>query len=163
MWTPFEEWQVAQLERLSHVDREATEAALNSLWDARPDLLERLTLSAIDEDQLSLSRAAEVLGISERGVEFKLAAHRRRTLKAQCIVVSDGSNAQMADGGLPIWEMVRVYRILGSIDRVLDSLSGVSRDSLESALAYADRNPDEIEDQIRRYESALEVRRAELP
>ena len=113
MWTPFEEWQVTQLGRLSKVDREAAESAMNTLWDARPDLLEQLTLAAIDEDQLTVSRGAEVLGISERGIEHKLAAYRRRSLRQQCIVICDGSNAQLADGGLPIWEVVRVYRKLG--------------------------------------------------
>src|SRR5579862_3427402 len=122
MWTPFEQWQVAQIERLSHTDREAAEAALNALWDACPDLLEQLTIAAVEQGELSVSQAASALGITHRGVEYKVSMYRRRTLKEQCVVVTNGENAQLADSGLPIWEIVRVYRKLGTREKLQEAL-----------------------------------------
>src|SRR4051794_6088214 len=112
MWTPLESWQVAQLEHLSSVDHDRVESALNALWDARPDLLDQVTVSAVDQEGITIQRASQILHVSESEVEQKLAEFRRRALKRCCVVVSEGSVAKLADGGLPVWEVVRVYRKL---------------------------------------------------
>jgi uncharacterized protein (DUF433 family) len=163
MWTPLEPWQVAQLERLSSIDHERVENALNTLWDARPDLLEQVTIAALDQEAISAERSSHILHISLEEVEQKLAEFRRRALKRCCVVVSEGSVAKLADGGLPVWEVVRVYRRLESVDKLQEAFSGVSQQTLESALAYAEANPEEIEQQISRYEQLLERKRAEYP
>src|SRR3954454_12766700 len=103
MWTPLENWQVSQLERLSSIDRDRVESALNELWDARPDLLEQITVSALDQGDLDLERGAHILRISVAEIEQKLVEFRRQALKRCCVVVCEGSVAKLADGGLPVW------------------------------------------------------------
>lgn len=163
MWTPLEPWQVSQLSRLATVDQDLVESALNMLWDARPELLSQVTIAAVDQEEISVERAASVLRISEGEVEQKLAELRRRSLKRCCVVITEGTVAKLADGGLPVWEVVRVYRKLGTMERLQEAFSGVSHQTLESALAYAEVNPQEIEHQITRYEQLVERRRAEYP
>jgi predicted HTH domain antitoxin/uncharacterized protein (DUF433 family) len=163
MWTPMEPWQVAQLERLSSIDHDKVESALNDLWDAHPEMLEQITISAIDQEQITLDRGAQILRMSEADVEQKLAEFQRRALKRCCVVVCEGSVAKLADGGLPVWEVVRVFRKLGTFEKLQEAFSGVSLQTLESALAYAELNGAEIEQQIARYEELLERRRAEYP
>jgi uncharacterized protein (DUF433 family) len=163
MWTPLEPWQVAQLERLSSVDHDRVEAGLNALWDARPDLLEQVTISALDQEEITIQQAIQILRVAETEIEQKLADFQRRALKRCCVVVSNGSMAKLADGGLPVWEVVRVYRKLETIEKLQEAFSGVSLQTLESALAYAEAHPEEIELQISRYEALLERRKAEYP
>jgi hypothetical protein len=158
-----EPWQVAQLERLSSIDHERVESALNTMWEARPDLLEQITVSAIDEEAITIERGAQILRITTAEVDQKLVEFRRRALKRCCVVVCDGSIAKLADGGLPVWEVVRVYRKLGTFEKLQEAFSGVSLPTLESALAYAEANPTEIDSQISRYEELLERRRTEYP
>jgi hypothetical protein len=162
MWTALEPWQVAQLERLSTVDRDRVESALNTLWEARPDLLSEITISALDQAQVTLERTSQILDIPESEVASRLAEFRRRALKRSYVVVCDGSVAKLADGGLPVWEVVRVYRRLGSVEKLREAF-GLSVQTLESALAYADVNAAEINQQIDRYEALLEKRKAEYP
>lgn len=163
MWTPMEPWQVAQLEHLSQIDHETVERALNDLWAARPELLREVTISAVDRDQLTVLRAAQILSIAPEEVERALADFRRRALKRCCVVVTEGTVAKLADGGLPVWEVVRVYRRLGSIEKLQEAFTGVPLQTLHSALEYAAANAAEIDLQIQRYEDLLERKRTEYP
>src|SRR5437868_2200187 len=81
MWTPLEPWQVSQIEQLSRVDRSRVEGALNSLWESEPGLFQELTISALDQGQISRAQAGRALGISEQAVEAKLQDLNRRKLK----------------------------------------------------------------------------------
>lgn len=161
MWTPLEKWQVSQLERLSVSDPDRVEEALNALWDANPDLLESITISALDQKELSVNRAAELLGRTPGEVAKKLSVHRQRSLRSRWLVVSEGSDAQLADGSLPVWEIVRVYRRLGSMERLQKAFTGVSQATLESALAYAKTHEAEINRQIDEFEALIALCSAE--
>jgi uncharacterized protein (DUF433 family) len=163
MWTPLEPWQVVQLERLSAVDHDRIESALNSVWEAHPDLLREVTLGAVDEGQISSERGQQLLNINEDELTSRVADYRRRALKRCCVVVCDGAVAKLADGGLPVWEVVRVYRRLETFEKLQEAFGNLSRQTLESALEYAAHNAAEIEDQISKYEQLLERRRAEYP
>lgn len=163
MRTPFEPWQLAQLERLASYDQESVESAMNAIFESRPELFEQVVIGAVDQDQISNARAAQILSVSEEEVDQKLAFLRRRALKRCCVVVCDGSVAKLADGGLPVWEVVRVYRRLGSLERLQEAFFGVSQATLESALAYAEANVEEIDQQINRYEELVERKKAEYP
>lgn len=163
MRTNLEPWQVTQLQRLAAVDPERIESALNDLWEIRPDILEQVVTSAVEQEQLSLDRGAKILDVDMEVVERLLADFRRRGLKRCCVVVTEGSVAKLADGGLPVWEVVRVYRKLGSLELLHEAFSGVSPQTLESALAYADQHPDEIDRLIERYEALIVRRKAEYP
>jgi uncharacterized protein (DUF433 family) len=157
MWTPLEPWQVAGLQDLANTDPERVESALNAVWGARPDLLESVTIAAVDRDEIGARRGSQILGISVSEVRKRLAAYRRRNLRSLCIVC-EGSEAKLADSGIPVWEVVRVYRKLGSLARLQRAFAGTSRNTLETALAYARANPREIEGRISRYEEMLEAK-----
>jgi uncharacterized protein (DUF433 family) len=161
MWTPMEPWQVAQLAHLAEVEPDRVEAALNELWDVRPDLLEQLTLAAYDQQELTADEAAHVLRISVAELDGKLAQYRRRLLKSSLVVASHGRAAKLGDIGLPVWEVVRVHRKLGSMEKLQEAFSGVPRTALEAALTYAEENAAEVERQIFEYEDLLERRLAE--
>jgi uncharacterized protein (DUF433 family) len=162
MWTSLEPWQVAQLERLSRIDHDRVEAALNALWESCPEMFEQVTIAAIDDGHITLERGAQVLRASIEEIEVALADFRRKGLK-RCLVVTDGSDAKMADGGLPVWEIVRVFRKVGSIEKLQEAFAGISPQTLESALDYAAANSEEIDKQISFYEEQVELRRAEYP
>jgi len=155
MWTPLEKWQVSQLEHLAVSDPDRVEAALNALWESHPELLETVTISALDKNELSLNRAAELLRMPSCDIEKRLAEFKQRNLRSQWLVVSDGSDAKLADGSLPVWEIVRVYRRLGSKERLQKAFTGISRATLDAALAYAESHANEIDRQIEDYEALL--------
>ncbi len=160
MWTPFEPWQIAELQRLSERQRDEVESGLNALWESHPELLEEITIGALDRQQISAGRAAQVLGISEPEALRCLARHRRRALRRSCIVLAEGCDAKLADGGLPVWEVVRVYRRVGSVAKLQQSLKGISLETLGAALVYANENAEEIEAQIAAYEAEVQKRSA---
>ena len=163
MWTSFEPWQMAQLERHASVEPERVERALNALWSSDPELFAQVAIEAVEQSQLEAIRCASMLGISVEDVEARVSEVRRRTLKRYCVVVCDGTVAKLADGGLPVWEVVRVYRKLGSVEKLQEAFASVSAEALESALNYAAAHADEVELQISKYEQILERKRAEYP
>lgn len=163
MKIPFETWQLAQLERMAVSNPAALERALNSLYEAEPDLCEAIVVGAVDQEEISIPHAAQTLQVSEMEIEEKLAAYRKKNLKQHCVVICEGAVAKIADGGVPIWEIVRVHRQLGCFDKLSEAFTGVSPQMLTSALAYAELNGDEIEIQITRYEQMIERKRAEYP
>jgi uncharacterized protein (DUF433 family) len=163
MKIPFNAWQIAQLERLAQTDPSALEDALNAVYTARPDIVEFVVIGGVDQEEISVKEASQLLQKSEDAIEALLCAHRRRTLKQQCVVICEGAIARIADGGIPIWEIVRTYRQVGSLERLSEVFAGISAPVLQAALAYAEVNRDEIDDQIGRYEEMLERKRAEYP
>lgn len=60
-----------------------------------------------------------------------------------------GLRAHLAGTGLDVWEVVMLARSYGSVDRLLQDFPHLSRRAVETALAYARRYPEEIEDWIR--------------
>lgn len=164
MWHVLEPWQFSQLKRLASFDREHIETILNTAWTAYPGLFEEVCISAVDQEQLTIARCAEVLGEPESRVEELLRAFRSRPSQSMASVVRDErAVARLAEGHVAVWEIVREYRKLGSVERLVDSFTSLSRGELAAALKYAEQNPAEIENQISRYEELLAKRRAEYP
>ena|SRR5579862_3151232 len=83
--------------------------------------------------------------------------------KTQWIVIAGGEMATLADSGMPVWEVVRVYRRVHSMAKLLEAFSNVDLESLETALAYAESNQDQIDHQIEDYESIVSKRGMEWP
>lgn len=161
-----ETWQITQLERLAKLRPQFAEQALTELWEARPDLFEQITLGAIDQGEVSVERGAELLGVSQEDVLERLATFRNATTVHDCAVVHDSTNgkiARLAESQVAIWEIVREFRKLGSIDALLDHYPSLTRGELETAVRYSQSHPDEIEHQISQYESMLDKKRAEYP
>ena len=164
MWHVLEPWQFSQLKRLASFDPERIETTLNLVWNAYPGLFEEVCVSAVDQEQLTVARCAEILGADERRVEELLHQFRSRPPQPAAAVVRDErAVARLAEGHVAVWEIVREYRKLGSVERLVDSFASLSRGELAAALKYAEQNPAEIEALISRYEELLAKRRAEYP
>ena len=164
MWHVLEPWQFTQLKRLASFDPERLETTLNLVWNAYPGLFEEVCVSAVDQEQLTVARCAEVLGTDEGRVEELLHQFRSRPPQPAATVIRDErAVARLAEGHVAVWEIVREYRKLGSVERLVDSFQSLSRGELASALKYAEQNPAEIEALISKYEELLAKRRAEYP
>ena len=166
MWITLEDWQCRQLELLSKADAERVETMLNTLWASYPGLLEELAIGAVDQEALSLARCAEILGIGVDDVEARLIAFRRLAVPLDRAVVGAGPGAKgacVSGGQVAVWEIVREYRKLGSLERVRESFPTLSECELAAALEYAMANPAEIQDRIDAFETVLARKRSEYP
>ncbi len=167
MWTTFEPWQLGQLQRLSQSDSERVETVLNTIWNSYPNLLADLAVAAVDQEQLSVESCAKLLKIEPAEVEERLVDFRQKSARFDyewAVVVDHGSTvAKLVDSRVAVWEIVREYRKLGSVERLTEAFPSLPKSELAAALTYAEQNPSEIEDQISKYESILQKRRAEYP
>lgn len=165
MWARLESWQITQLQRLSNLDPERAELFLNTLWNSFPGLFEELAISAVDQEIISVEECSLKLDRSEYDVEQELLRFRKRSHQHDCAVIHDGDKnvARLAEGRVPVWEVVREYRKLGSVERLRQSFPGIAEGELAAALRYAEANTEEIEDLIGQYEDVLARRRAEYP
>jgi len=167
MWTTLQPWQLAQLARLSKTDSERVETILNALWRSYPGLLGDLAVAAVDQEQLTVGDCADLLHITIPEVEERL--HRFRNSSKPCeyerAVVMDSSSrvAMLPESRIAVWEIVREYRKLGSVERLTEAFPSLPKSELAAALVYAEQNPGEIETQISRYEEILSRKRAEYP
>jgi uncharacterized protein (DUF433 family) len=158
-----EHWQLAQLERLAQLDPERVETMLNTLWRSYPGLLEELATQALDREEITLERYASTLGLSAEEAEAKLHAYRNAGFRLETAVVHSQNIARLAKGQVAVWEVVREYRKLGSVEMLKQAFPSLSESELAAALRYAERNYEEIQAQIDGYESMLARRRAEYP
>jgi uncharacterized protein (DUF433 family) len=165
MWRVLEPWQLQQLQRLAAADPERVETVLNTLWNGFPELFRDLATAAVDQQELSVDRCASLLDVEPEAIEERLEAVRKRELRVDHAVVHDelGNVARLAECRVAVWEVVREFRKLGSVERLTEAFPWLSTGELAAALGYAEQNPAEIEDQISQYESVLEKRRAEYP
>ncbi|CAN5427005.1 hypothetical protein BH11ARM2_BH11ARM2_08520 [soil metagenome] len=162
MWNVLEPWQTRQLQRLAAIDPERAEGMLNTLWQQYPGLYEELTIMALDQNAITLAQATELLAVPSAEIDAKLVAWRRRDVGSERLVVP-GLIAKLDEGGVPVWEVVREFRKLGSVERLESRFPTLNRGQIAAALRYAQTHPQEIEDQISRYEEARERQRAEYP
>ena len=165
MWARFEPWQLKQLQRLAKSDPERVESLLNIIWNQTPGLYTELAVSAIDQEMLSVEEGAERLELTEHQVETQLREFRQRQTTIEAAVVHDDLRkaACLEDHGIAVWEIIREYRKLGSVESLKAAFPGLSEGELAGALRYAQMHPDEIEAMISDYENVLARRRAEYP
>ena len=66
-------WTVEELKKLSEIQPEIVERALQHLWKVEPHIYKSIIISAYIDEKISLSKAAELLGITriELEKEFK--------------------------------------------------------------------------------------------
>lgn len=167
MWTTFESWQLGQLQRLTQSDPERVETILNTVWNSYPGLLADLAIAAVDQEQLSVDACADLLKIDTAEVERSLVEFRQKNAKFDydwAVVVDNGSSvAKLVDSHVAVWEIVREFRKLGSVERLTEAFPSLPKSELAAALVYAEQNPSEIEDQISKYETILQKKRTEYP
>jgi uncharacterized protein (DUF433 family) len=165
MWIRNEPWQLQQLTRLAYNDPERLETVLNTLWRSFPGLLPEVAIAAVDQESLSVDDCARLLEISPAEVEERLVAFRQHAVRTDRAVVHHGDRnvAKLVEGQVCVWEVVRQYRKLGSVERLSQAFPAVPKHELAAALKYAELHPYEIENQIQEYEAVLARKRAEYP
>lgn len=165
MWSKVETWQFRQLERLGSADPDRAETILNTVWRSFPGLLGELAIGAVDQEELSVQDCAELLNVAEHEVEERLVAYRRRTERFDFAVVHDRDTqiAKLPDGKIAVWEIIREFRKLGSVEKLRQAFPGVSEADLASAFRYAEGHSREIEQLIDDYEERMAKMRAEYP
>ena len=57
-------WELVQLCKLSGEQPEIVDRALNTLWEHEPLILRRVVIGAYLDQQIGLSKAAEILGVT---------------------------------------------------------------------------------------------------
>lgn len=65
-------WELEQLRKLSEEQPDVAEEALQTLWQQRPELLRRVVIGAYLDRQLSLSKAAELVGLTRHELQCQL-------------------------------------------------------------------------------------------
>jgi predicted HTH domain antitoxin len=65
-------WELEQLCKLSEAQPDVADEALQMLWRQRPELLRRLVIGAYLDQQLSLSKAAELVGLTRLELQHQL-------------------------------------------------------------------------------------------
>jgi uncharacterized protein (DUF433 family) len=165
MWVRLQSWQTQQLQRLTQLQPERAETILNTLWAACPTLLGELAISAVDQETLSVDACADLLAISTHEVEQRLIAFRKYSITIERAVVEEGCRhgARLAEGQVAVWEVVREYRKLGSVEALKESFPGLSEGELAAAFIYAEQHPSEVEEKILAYENMLARKKSEYP
>jgi uncharacterized protein (DUF433 family) len=165
MWKVYEPWQLDALKRLGEADPERVETLLNTLWNSYPHLFEELAIVAVDGEALNVQQVAERLATTPESVSERVDRRRRADVVQGLAVVHDefGKVARLAEGRVAVWEIVREYRKLGSVERLTAAFPWLSTSELAAALSYAEQHPGEVEAQISQYEEILEKRRVEYP
>jgi uncharacterized protein (DUF433 family) len=165
MWHVIEDWQLTQLRRLAGLDRELAETVLNTIWNQYPGLFEQVIISALDQSEISASSAGQLLSMDEDAVTYKLMLFRKAMAShgQSSIIHEPGKDAKLAGGSVSVWEVVREYRKIGSVERLIESFPSLSTAELAAALKYAAQHPAEIEAQIGKYEETVARRRRQFP
>jgi uncharacterized protein (DUF433 family) len=163
-WISYAPWQLDQLSKLRQSDAERVESMLNTLWQSYPGLVEELAAMAVVKGDLATEAAATLVGMTVPQMEAMVVAVRNRQASAETDLIHvQGKVAKISDRGVAVWEIVREYRKLGSVERLADSFPTLTRAEIAAALRYAQSNSADIELQIARYEEALSNRRRSYP
>ena len=65
-------WELEQLVKLNEAHPELVNGALHALWEQQPDVLRRVILGAYIDQQINLSKAAEMLGLTRLELQRQL-------------------------------------------------------------------------------------------
>ena len=81
-------WAVEELKKLSEIQPEIVESALQRFWREEPHIYKSIIISAYVDEKISLSKAAELLGITriELEKEFKEKGIPIRSLSRKDVV-----------------------------------------------------------------------------
>lgn len=165
MWHAFEDWQLNQLARVATIDQELIETSLNTLWRQAPGLFEQVVLSACSQGEIPAERAMAMLDLDEESLNYRLMMFRKSSVvvAGSAVVEAAGRPATLAGGSISVWEVVREYRKIGSIERLVESFPTLTTSELLAAVKYAANHPQEIEEQIAAYEETVARRRSRYP
>jgi uncharacterized protein (DUF433 family) len=164
MGKPVSQWALGELCRLAERDPQRAERIMEALWSTHPRLLGELAISAVDLCAISAEEAAGVLGVSAEEVRSRVDTFRKAERPTAPIVEDDGSGiARLAEGHVPVWEVVREYRKSKSIDKVAEAFPALTAAELKAAIDYGDEHAEVIGQLIEKYEGMQDRKRAEYP
>lgn len=158
----FEAWQLEQLGHLAASDSDRVGRAFEAFWKANPDLLNDVVLSALDRRRISHEQAASILNVSLKQVTKRLESFRTESAAWEQFIEHDPEHGtvRLVDTHIPVWEVIREYRRIGSVAGLCESFPMVSHGALAAALKYADAHAEEIQTKISAYETYLDRRKA---
>lgn len=85
-------WAVEELIKLNEIQPEIVESALQHLWKIEPHIYKSIVISAYIDEKISLSKAAQLLGITrielereftEKGIPLQTALKKRRGCRSR--------------------------------------------------------------------------------
>lgn len=163
MRADFQSWQAEQLMLLAKRCPERFAVVWATLCREFPLLPEELALAAVEQGEVSCAECAEYLGVDETEVRRKIERYRATSANFEsAVVVDEGTQiARIDDEQVAVWEIVREYRKLGSVERVLEAFHGLSPADLTAALRYAEAHVEEIDRLIELYEDHLRRKRVD--
>ncbi|MBL8047085.1 MAG: hypothetical protein JNJ45_00230 [Chthonomonas sp.] len=145
-------WQLDCLRDIAEDHPELVQAALSTLWHHYPGLRREVTLRAMAAKTISKREAAVCLGLAADEIA-RMARGAEGGIRTALVECESGRAALLPESRLPVWEVVRKLRELGSDEAALGFFSGLLPHELEAAKAYAATHTDEIDERIREYES----------
>ena len=164
MGKPISHWALNELCRLASRDPQRADRIAEALWSAHPRLLGELAISAVEHGEITAEQAAEVLAVSPEEVLSRVETFRKAKLPGAPILEEDGTGvARLAEGHVPVWEVVCEYRKTQSIDDLAKAFPALSNAELDAALTYGKEHGEEIDRLIEQYERMQDRKRAEYP
>ncbi len=158
-------WPLEQLQRMAKHDPTRVEGILSCLMQDHPDLLVDLVIGAVDQEMLTIQQASEWTGLEHYEVERRLYDFRRAYAYSEVAIEREprAGVARLAGMNVTVWEIVREYRKLGSVEALSQSFPDLTRKDLAVALRFAEAHPGEIQQQIEQYEAVVNRRKTEYP
>lgn len=159
-------WPLTQLQRIAKHQPERARTILQLVLQHDPELYVELAVSAVDQEMLSIEDASQLTGLSEEEIHRHLVTFRNHVLYKEVQIVRDetrGNVARLANGQIPIWEIIREYRRLKSLDELALSFPQLTKSEIAVAIRYAEQNSEEIQCEIDGYESMTKRLHAEYP
>lgn len=163
MSKPICQWALCALCQIAERDPQRGDRILESLWSTHPRLIGELAVAAVDQGELSADEAAAVLQVSPEEVLSRVEAFRTSDRPNAPIVVDDLGVARLAEGHVPVWEVVREHRKTGSFRALERAYPALTRPELDAALSYGKENAAEVERLITTYDAMLGKKLAEYP
>lgn len=158
-------WPLDQLARLAKHNPERVESVLLKVLHSDPELMIDLVIGAVDQEMLTIQQASEWTGLEHYEVERRLYDFRHAVAFAEVTIEREprAGIARLAGVNVAVWEIVREYRKVGSVEALRHSFPDLSRKDLAVALRFAEANPAEIQNQIEQYEAVVNRRKTEYP
>lgn len=144
-------WQLDCLRDIAEDHPDLVQAALSTLWHHYPGLRREVTLRAMAAKTISKREAALCLGLAAEEVA-RMARQSEGGIRTALVECESGRAALLPESRLPVWEVMRKLRDLGSDEATLSFFTGLLPHELEAAKAYAGSHEAEINERIREYE-----------
>ena len=148
-------WMISQVQRMAKTRPERLTAILSQLKVCHPEAYEELLLTALEHGDVSLEQCATKLNLDLAEMVMKQESFRlllSESLESPVISRDAQGTARVKGTMIAVWEIVRRFRKTASVSELREAFPSLTELELRSALAYAGRNPDEVQGQISAYE-----------